>query len=63
MGICWLSVSEIAPFLAFNRDAVYMWIEGTGFSDPKIGRCWKSKVAEIDEQVKSGSGASEEPTK
>ena len=58
----WLSVDEIAVYLGVSRDTVYRWIEGRGFPAHKVGRSWKSKVAEIDEWVKSGRGADKEPT-
>jgi excisionase family DNA binding protein len=56
----WLSVDEIAVYLGVSRDTVYRWIEGRGFPSHKVGRSWKSKVAEIDEWVKSGRGAEKE---
>ena len=52
----WLSVDEIATYLGVSRDTVYRWIEGRGFPAHKVGRSWKSKVVEIDEWVKSGTG-------
>ena len=56
----WLSVDEIAAYLGVSRDTVYRWIEARGFPSHKVGRSWKSKVAEIDEWVKSGRGAEKE---
>jgi excisionase family DNA binding protein len=56
----WLSVDEVATYLGVSRDTVYRWIEGRGFPAHKIGRSWRSKVAEIDEWVKSGGGAQKE---
>ena len=58
----WLSVEEIATYLGVSRDTVYRWIEGRGFPAHKVGRSWKSKVAEIDEWVKSGGGAEKAET-
>jgi excisionase family DNA binding protein len=56
----WLSVNEVATYLGVSRDTVYRWIEGRGFPAHKVGRSWKSKMAEIDEWVKSGAGAEKE---
>lgn len=56
----WLSVDEVANYLGVSRDSVYRWIEGRGFPAHKVGRSWKSKMAEIDEWVKSGRGAEKE---
>jgi excisionase family DNA binding protein len=53
----WLSVEEISTYLGVSRDTVYRWIEVRGLPAHKVGRSWKSKVAEIDEWVKSGGGA------
>jgi excisionase family DNA binding protein len=57
----WLSVDEMATYLGVSRDTVYRWIENRGFPAHKVGRSWKSKVAEIDDWVKSGRGAEREP--
>ena len=59
----WLSVEEIAEYLGVSRDTVYRWIDGWGVPAHKVGRSWKSKLAEVDESVKSGRGADKEPTK
>jgi len=53
----WLSVDEVATYLGVSRDTVYRWIESRAFPAHKVGRSWRSKVAEIDEWVKSGGGA------
>lgn len=58
----WLSVDEIATYLGASRDTVYRWIEGRGFPAHKLGRSPESKVAEVDEWVKSGRGAEKEST-
>lgn len=52
-----LLVDEIAEYLGVSRDTDYRWIEGRRFPADKVGRSWKSKVAEIDDWVKSGRGA------
>lgn len=57
MEIRWLSVDEVATYLGVSRDTVYRWIEGRGFPAHKVGRSWRSKVAEIDKWVESGAGA------
>lgn len=54
----WLSVGEIAEYLGVSRDTIYSWITKKGIPAHKIGRLWKFKKEEVDEWVKSGSGAS-----
>ena len=59
----WLSVEEISIYLGVSRDTVYRWIEVRGLPAHKVGRSWKSKLAEIDEWVKSGGGTEKEEAK
>ena len=50
----WLSIKEIAEYLGVSRDTVLNWITKKDFPAVKIGKCWKFKISEVDEWIRSG---------
>lgn len=57
----WVSVEDVAAHLGVARDSEYRWIEGRGLPAHKIGRLWKFKLSEVDDWVRAGGAAGEEP--
>lgn len=57
----WVSVGQVAAHLGVTRDSVYRWIEGKAFPAHRVGRLLRFKLSEVDDWVRSGSGA--KPTK
>ena len=56
----WLSVEEIAVHMGVSKEKVYRWLEGGKIPSHRIGKLWKFKATEVDEQVRQG-GASAPP--
>jgi excisionase family DNA binding protein len=48
------SVDEVAKPLGAAQASLYRRIEGRGLPAPKIGRLWKSKLAEVGVWVRAG---------
>ena len=57
----WLSVAEIAEHLGVTKDSIYDWLTSKGLPGHKVGRLWRFKVDEVDEWVRLGKAAQEEP--
>ena len=57
----WLSTDEIAAHLGVTKDTVYAWIADKGMPAHKIGRLWKCQATEVDEWVRTGAAASDNP--
>ncbi len=61
MNARWLSVDEVADYLAVGRDAVHAWLSGRGMPGYKVGRFWKFKRVDVDAWVRGGGCAANEP--
>jgi len=59
----WLSAAEIAAHLGVNPDTIYKWITRKKMPAHKLGRLWKFLASEVDQWVKAGGGAQENPQK
>lgn len=57
----WRSVDEIADYLGVSKDTVYAWVTQKGMPGHKVGRFWKFKISEVDDWVRSGGAAGQEP--
>ncbi|WP_312798206.1 methylation-associated defense system helix-turn-helix domain-containing protein MAD1 [Tianweitania sp.] len=53
----WLSVDEIADYLAAAKATVYTWVTSKGMPGPKLGRFWKFKKEDVDVWVREGGAA------
>jgi excisionase family DNA binding protein len=53
----WISADDIAVHLGVTKDTVYAWIADKGMPAHKVGRLWRFQASEVDEWVRSGSGA------
>ena len=47
----WLSVGESAEYLGIAKDTVYTWITDRGMPAHGVGRLWKFKGDEVDEEL------------
>jgi excisionase family DNA binding protein len=54
-------VDEVANHLGVAKDSVYRWIETKALPAHRVGRLWKFKLSEIDEWVRAGGAAPDEP--
>lgn len=57
----WLSVAEIAEHLGVTKDSIYDWLTSKDLPGHKLGRLWRFKIDEVDEWVRLGKAAQEEP--
>lgn len=53
----WIDVGEAANYLGVKAETVRIWAKAKKMPARKIGRCWKFRISEIDEWVKSGKSA------
>ena len=53
----WIGIEEAANHLGVTKDTIRNWIKKTDIPANKIGKLWKFKRSELDEQVKSGKSA------
>lgn len=57
----WLSADDIAAHLGVTKDTVYTWIAEKAMPAHKVGRLWKFQASEIDDWVRAGAAASDQP--
>ena len=57
----WLSADDIAAHLGVTKDTIYTWIADKGMPAHKIGRLWKFQATEVDDWVRTGAAASDNP--
>ena len=57
----WVAVAAVAKLLSVAKDSVYRWIEHQRLPAHRVGRLWKFKLSEIDEWVRAGGAANDEP--
>ena len=55
----WISIEEAATYLDVKIGTFRKWLNDKSKNIPanKIGKCWKFKISELDEWVKSGRSA------
>ncbi len=53
----WVSIKEISEYLGARRETIYKWIEEKNMPAHQIGRCWKFKISDVDQWIKSGNSA------
>ena len=54
----WISIEEAAEYLGVKPVTLRSWIKkDNGIPAHKIGKQWKFKCSELDNQVKSGKSA------
>lgn len=58
----WVSVEQVAKHLNVRPDTVYKWLERKDMPAHKVGRLWRFKTSEIDEWVRSGGAAEQQPS-
>lgn len=53
----WLSVEQIAVYLAISKETVYRWLEKGKIPAHRVGKQWRFKPSEVDAWVKSGNAS------
>lgn len=48
----WASVEDVAKHLGVGMDSVYRRLDARNMPTHKIGRLWKRKLSEVDEEVR-----------
>jgi len=55
----WLSVQEIAHYLAISKETIYRWLDSKKIPAHKIGKQWKFKTNEVDQWIITGEASDE----
>jgi excisionase family DNA binding protein len=58
----WVSVDDVATHVGVAKDTVYRWIETRTLPGHRVGRLWKFKLSEVDDWVRAGRAADDEPS-
>lgn len=58
----WSTIAEVAAHLQVADDTILRWIQRKALPAHRAGRVWRFKLSEVDEWMRSGSGAPNLPT-
>ena len=50
----WVTIKDVQVYLGVGRETILQWIFKRNMSAYKVGRMWKFKLSEVDEQILSG---------
>lgn len=59
----WVTLKEVQGYLGVGRETILQWITKRNMPAFKVGKLWKFKLSEVDEWIRSGGAADDNPEK